>query len=168
MLKLCTRLLSDLSTVRVELWIASAEADAVIGRVGSGLSTDTRLERKYVPSSSNSKFLAVIPSRLTFAPVGVAVKTADALSSSVPNLFVTKLPDFSFKIASFSDLKLGDALAVVVTPYVLCTLYENVLLDVEFVFVFETCCAIDGLPVFRLITMLAIISLSKVFIFSCL
>jgi hypothetical protein len=34
--------------------------------------------------------------------------------------------------------------------------------------VFETCCAIDGLPVFRLITMLAIISLSKVFIFSCL
>ena len=69
-----------------------------------------------MPSSISNKFLAVIPSRLTFAPVGVAVKTALALSSSVPNLFVTKLPALSFKIASFSDLKFGEALALVTTP----------------------------------------------------
>jgi hypothetical protein len=50
-----------------------------------------------------------MPLSSRLAPVGVAIKTAVACSSSLPNLLVTKLPALSFNIASFSVLKLVEA-----------------------------------------------------------
>ena len=73
---------------------------------------------KLVPSSIIKRFSPVIPPKFTFAPFGVAIKTADALPLSSPILFDILLPDLRFKIASVSAIIFPETVADVLVPMV--------------------------------------------------
>ena len=65
-----------------------------------------------------NKFSPVIPLRSTFAPLGVAIKTAEAFPFSSPILLEILLPVLRFKIASVSARIFPDTVAEVLVPIV--------------------------------------------------
>ena len=83
-------------------WTAKEEASPMLWTLLLILSFILSDDLKLVPSSIINKFSPVIPLKSTFAPFGVAIKTAEAFPLSSPILFDILLPVLRFKIASVS------------------------------------------------------------------